>query len=286
MWDYSDSDIDGLCLIEPTGLLRTVASARANRYRGTVTFIVDTGIGNTQARDVYKNEFMMGDDQSIYSARISTEGLNVSLGLHPTYLEFEFHCTYECNAVGQYRRHRSNMEKFLRKTHGIAEHSNAQTRPSALRSTVTDPTLKLDKKSLDALQDMFIAAALSRLPPLKSTAEPGMGGSDHDAKASQEEGTEFGNPRPPETDTQLENYIEKHVITGMDTTRKKFTIEPEPEDLLHPSTDWIDTTESKYDALLTDVELPDIDKDDCMPGLTIHHSVGQQTTIDNGDDPT
>ena len=178
------------------------------------------------------------------------------------------------------------MEKFLRKTHGIAERSNAQTRPSALRSTVTDPTLKLDKKDLDALQDMFIAAALSRLPPLKSTAEPGMGGSDHDAKASQEEGTEFGNPRPPETDTQLENYIEKHVITGMDATRKKFTIEPEPEDLLHPSTDWIDTTESKYDALLTDVELPDIDKDDCMPGLTIHHSVGQQTTIDNGDDPT
>ena len=77
----------------------------------------------------------------------------------------------------------------------------------------------------------------------------------------------------------MENYIEKHVITGMDTTRKKFTIEPEPEDLLHPSTDWIDIKESKYDALLTDVELPGIDKDDCMPGLTIHHSVGQQTTI-------
>ena len=178
------------------------------------------------------------------------------------------------------------MEKFLRKTHGIAERSNAQKRPSALRNTVSNSTLKLDKKDLDALQDMFIAAALSRLPPLKSTAEPGMGGSDHDAKASQEEGTEFGNPRPPETDTQLENYIEKHVITGMDTTRKKFTIEPEPEDLLHPSTDWIDTTESKYDALLTDVELPGIDKDDCMPGLTIHHSVGQQTAINNGDDPT
>ena len=148
---------------------------------------------------MYKNEFMMGDDQSIYSARISTEGLNVSLGLHPTYLEFEFHCTYECNAVGQYRRHRSNMEKFLRKTHGIAEHSNAQTRPSALRSTVTDPTLKLDKKDLDALQDMFIAAALSRLPPLKSTAKPGMGGSDHDAKTSHKEDTEFEKPRPPES---------------------------------------------------------------------------------------
>ena len=76
------------------------------------------------------------------------------------------------------------------------------------------------------------------------------------------------------------------MITGMDTTRKKFTIEPEPEDLLRFSTDWIDIKESKYDALLTNVELPDIDKDDCMPGLTIHHSVGQQTTIDNGDDPT
>ena len=175
------------------------------------------------------------------------------------------------------------METFLRKMHGIAEHSNAQTRPSALRSTVTDPTLKLDKKDLDALQDMFIAAALSRLPPLKSTAEPGMGGSDHDAKASQEESTEFGKPRPPETDTQLENYMEKHVIAGMDATRKKFTIEPEPEDLLHPSTDWIDIKEREYD---TDVELPDIDKDDCMPGLTIHHSVGQHTTINNGDDPT
>ena len=178
------------------------------------------------------------------------------------------------------------MEKFLRKTHGIAERSNAQTTPRALRNTVTNSMLKLDKKDFDALQDMFIAAALSRLPPLKSTAEPGMEGSDHDTKASQEEDTEFGRPRPPETDAQLENYIEKHVIAGMDTTRKKFTIEPEPEDLLHPSTDWIDTTESKYDALLTDVELPGIDKDDCMSGLTIHHSVGRQTTINNGNDPT
>ena len=44
--------------------------------------------------------------------------------------------------------------------------------------------------------------------------------------------------------------------------------------------------ESKYDALLTDVELPGIDKDDCMPGLAIRHSVGQQTTINNDDDPT
>ena len=52
------------------------------------------------------------------------------------------------------------------------------------------------------------------------------------------------------------------------------------------STDWIDIKESNCDALPTDVELPDIDKDNCMPGLTIHHSVGQQTTIDNGDDPT
>ena len=71
----------------------------------------------------------------------------------------------------------------------------------------------------------------------------------------------------------------------MDTTRKKFTIEPEPEDLLRFSTDWIDIKGSKYDALLTDVELPDVGKDDCISGLTIHHSVGQQTTIDNGDDP-
>ena len=141
------------------------------------------------------------------------------------------------------------------RTHGIAERSNAQTRPSALRNIVTDSTLKLGKKDLDALQDMFIAAALSRLPPLKSTAEPGMGGSDHNAKTSHKEDTEFKKPRPPETDTQLENYIEKHVMTGMDTTRKKFTIEPEPEDLLHPSTDWIDIKEREYDALLTDIEL-------------------------------
>ena len=110
-----------------------------------------------------------------------------------------------------------------------------------------------------------------------------MGGCDCDTEISQEENTEFGKPWPPETDAQLENDIEKHVITGMDTTRKRFTIEPEPEDLLHPSTDWIDIKEREYD---TDVELPDIDKDDCMPGLTIHHSVGQQTTINNGDDPT
>ena len=82
MWDYSDSDLDDLCLIEPTGLLCKVAFAQANRYRGTITFNVNTGIGNAQARDVYKNEFMMGDDQSIYPARISTDGLNVSLGLH------------------------------------------------------------------------------------------------------------------------------------------------------------------------------------------------------------
>ena len=69
-----------------------------------------------------------------------------------------------------------------------------------------------------------------------------------DLDIEEEESAEFGNPRPPETDTQLENYIEKHVITGMDTTRKKFTIEPEPEDLLRFSTDWIDIKESKYDA--------------------------------------
>ena len=108
--------------------------------------------------------------------RILPFPLNVAQEPQNNALAYEFHCTGKCNAVEQYRRHQSNMEKFLQKTHGIAKRSNAQTRPNALRSTVTDPTLKLDKKDLDALQDMFIAAALSRLPPLKSAAEPGMGG--------------------------------------------------------------------------------------------------------------
>ena len=84
---------------------------------------------------------------------------------------------------------------------------------------------------------------------------------------------------PPPKAGRLASRSAKPTLDGS-------SLKPEPEDLLHPSTDWIEIKEREYDALLTDVELPGIDKDDCMPGLTIHHSVGQQTTIDNGDDPT
>ena len=104
-----------------------------------------------------------------------------------------------------------------------------------------------------------------------------MGGYGHDTEAPPD--TEFEQPRPPETDAQLKNDIEKN-------TRKEFTIELEPEDLLYTSKDWTYVKEHEYDVLPDDAELPDIDKDNCIPILTIQHSVGQQTTINNGDDPT
>ena len=104
-----------------------------------------------------------------------------------------------------------------------------------------------------------------------------MGGYEHGTEASPD--TEFEQPRPPGIDAQSRNAIEKN-------TQKEFTIKLKPEDLLYTSKDWTYVKEHEYDVLPDDAELPDIDKDNCMPGLTIQHSVGQQTTIDNGDDPT